>query len=99
MEEQQLEFRVLLVQISEQLSSVSREALHFIFGPIIPRQCRDDCTPSGTLQLLEFLFERGLISERRFDYLIRAFLHIGCGDVVDRLKGSSCLSAQRKFLK
>jgi hypothetical protein len=99
MEEQQLEFRVLLVQISEQLSSVSREALHFIFGPIVPRQCRDDCTPSGTLHLLEFLFERGLISEQRFDYLFQALLEIGCLDAVERLKGSSFLSAQRKLLK
>ncbi len=88
MEEQILEFRVLLVQLSNQLSDGNREDLHFIVGSLVPRKLRDDCTPSGTLHLLEFLFDRTLISDQHFDYLIHAFHEIGCCDAVERLKGS-----------
>jgi hypothetical protein len=90
MEEQIFEFRVLLIQLSNQLSDNNREEFHFIVGSIVPRKLRDDCTPSGTLHLLEFLFDRNLISNQHFDYLIHAFREISFYDAVERLEGSYC---------
>jgi len=90
MEEQIFEFRVLLIQLSNQLSDNNREEFHFIVGSIVPRKLRDDCTPSGTLHLLEFLFDRNLINNQHFDYLIHAFREIRFYDAVERLEGSYC---------
>jgi hypothetical protein len=90
MEEQTFGFRVLLIQLSNELSDDNRERLHFIIGSIVPRKLRDDCTPTGTLHLLECLFDRTLISDQHFDYLIYAFREIGCCDAVERLEGSYC---------
>jgi hypothetical protein len=90
MEEQILNFRVLLLQLSNQLSDGNREGFHFIVGSIAPRRLRDDCTPPGTLRLLEFLFDCALINEQRFDYLIHALREIGCHDAVERLEGLYC---------
>ncbi|CAF1145310.1 unnamed protein product [Adineta steineri] len=81
-----LDFRVLLIQLSNQLSNDNREGLHFVIGPMVPRKIRDDCTPTGTLHLLEFLFDRTLISDKNFDYLICAFRKISCYDAVERLQ-------------
>ncbi|CAF0840558.1 unnamed protein product [Adineta steineri] len=53
---------------------------------MVPRKIRDDCTPTGTLHLLEFLFDRTLISDKNFDYLICAFRKISCYDAVERLQ-------------
>ncbi|CAF1273868.1 unnamed protein product [Adineta steineri] len=86
MEVKTLDFRVLLIQLSNQLSNDSREGLHFVIGPMVPRKIRDDCTPTGTLHLLEFLFDRTLISDKNFDYLICAFRKISCYDAVERLQ-------------
>ena len=88
MEKQILKFRVLLLQLSNQLSDGNREGLHFIVGSIAPRKLRDNCTPSGTLHLLEFLFDCALINDQRFDYLINALREISCHDAVERLEGS-----------
>ncbi|UJR18267.1 hypothetical protein I4U23_005170 [Adineta vaga] len=86
MEEGVFEFRILLIQLFNQLSDNHREEFHFIVGSIVPRKLRDDCTPAGSLRLLEFLFDRTLISNHHFDYLIHVFHEIGFYDAVERLE-------------
>ncbi|CAF0982504.1 unnamed protein product [Adineta ricciae] len=80
-----MEFRSILIDISNQLSDANRHAFHFALGKVIPRKCRDDCTPDGTLRLLDCLFERGFIANENFDNLIHIFEQIQCFDIVEQL--------------
>ena len=90
MEEPIFDFRVLLIQLSNELSDENREKLHFIVDSIVPRKLRDDCTSTGTLHLFQCLFDRTLITDQHFDYLIHAFREIGFGEAVEKLEGSYC---------
>lgn len=81
-------FRGLLIKLQDELSETDRHRLHFLFGSIIPRRLRDDPSIAGTLNLLEVLFDRGLINDYDFDSLIQAFVEIQRYDIVKRLKGS-----------
>jgi hypothetical protein len=85
--DQRFDFRALLVKLQDCLSDNDRRRLHFIVGDTIPRYLRDDPTLGGTLSLLESLFDRAIISEQDFDYLIHAFNEIQCYEAVKRLKG------------
>ena len=84
---EQFDFRALLIKLQDCLSDNDRRRLHFIVGDTIPRHIRDDPTLSGTLTLLESLFDRAKISEQDFNYLIQAFREIHCYEGVKRLKG------------
>lgn len=85
--DEKFDFRVLLLKLQDYLSDDDRRRLHFILGDTIPRHLRDDPTLSGTLNLLESLFNQAKISEQDFDYLIRAFKEINCHKAVKRLQG------------
>ncbi len=85
--DEQFDFRALLIKLQDCLSDNDRRRLHFIVGDTIPRYLRDDSTLGGTLSLLESLFDRAIISEQDFDYLIHAFNEIQCYEAVKRLKG------------
>jgi len=85
--DQQFDFRALLIKLQDCLSDNDRRRLHFIVGDTIPRYLRDDPTLGGTLSLLESLFDRAIISEQDFDYLIQAFNEIHCYQGVKRLQG------------
>jgi hypothetical protein len=82
-----MEFRAFLIKLFNQLSDTDRRALHFSLGDQIPRQYRDDCTPSGSLHLLNSLFDQDLITEENFDYLINIFEQIKCFCASAQLKG------------
>ncbi|CAF3942035.1 unnamed protein product, partial [Rotaria sp. Silwood1] len=45
-----------------------------------------NCTPSGSLNLLDSLFDRNLITGQNFDYLINVFEQINCNDISEQLK-------------
>jgi hypothetical protein len=90
MEKQIFDFRVLLIQLSNELSDHSREELHFVVDSIVPRKLRDDCTPTGTLHLFQCLFDRTLITDQQCDYLIHVFREIDCCEAVEKLEGSYC---------
>ena len=92
---QEMDFRALLVKVQDSLSDGDRRRLHFLFGNVIPRQLRDDPSISGTLNVLESLFDRGLIDDHDFEYLTQAFRQIQCTDVVNRLEGSSTSPSAR----
>ncbi|CAF1103535.1 unnamed protein product [Rotaria sordida] len=81
-----MEFRSLLIKLFNQLTNNDRQALHFAVGNKVPRKDRDNCTPSGSLNLLDSLFDRNLITEQNFDYLINIFEQINCNDASEQLK-------------
>ena len=81
-----MDFRGFLINIFNQLSDDNRNALHFVVANRVTRRVRDDCTPTGSLQLLNSLFDQGLISEENFDYLINVFEKIQCYDISNQLK-------------
>ncbi len=85
--DQQFDFRALLLKLQDCLSDNDRRRLHFIVGDTIPRYLRDDPTLSGTLSLLESLFDQAKISDQDFDYLIYAFREIHFYEAVKRLQG------------
>lgn len=82
-----MEFRAFLIHLFNQLSDANRRALHFSVGNKVPRTDRDDCTTSGSLHLLDSLFDQNLITEQNFDYLINVFEQIRCNDIVEQLIG------------
>ncbi len=82
-----MEFRALLINLFNQLSDTDRQALHFFVGTKVSRKDRDDCTPHGSLRLLDSLFDRNIITEQNFDYLINIFEQINCYDAAEQLKG------------
>jgi hypothetical protein len=81
-----MEFRTVLENLFNQLSDTDRRALHFSLGNQIPHQYRDNCTPSGSLLLLDSLFDQNLITEENFDYLINIFEKINCCNASTQLK-------------
>ncbi|CAF3416770.1 unnamed protein product [Rotaria sp. Silwood1] len=81
-----MEFRALLINLFNQLADNDRQALHFVVGNKVPRKDRDNCTPSGSLNLLDSLFDRNLITGQNFDYLINVFEQINCNDISEQLK-------------
>ncbi|CAF1316463.1 unnamed protein product [Adineta ricciae] len=86
---QELHFRGLLLKLQDSLTDTDRCRLHFLFGNVIPRRLRDDPSIGGTLNLLESLFDRGLINDQDFDYLIQAFRQIQRHDIVQRLESQT----------
>ena len=81
-----MDFRSFLINIFNQLSDDNRKALHFLVVDGVTRRVRDDCTPAGSLQLLDSLFDHNVISEENFDYLINVFEKIKCYDISNQLK-------------
>lgn len=80
--------RAILLRIQDHLSDDDRKCLHFFLGSDVPRRIRDDPSLSGTLNLMESLFDQDKINERDFTFLINAFDEIRCVDAVKILRGS-----------
>ncbi|CAF0876077.1 unnamed protein product [Didymodactylos carnosus] len=96
--EQNKALRALLVKVNDHLSDYDRRRLHFLLTDIIPRRLRDDPTIGGTLDLLESLFDRAMISGQDFNYLITAFKEIECYDAEQRLREHQQLLQQSQTL-
>jgi hypothetical protein len=79
--------RSILLNLQYRLSDTDRERLHFYLKNDVPRQVGDDSTLSGTLRLMQSLFDQDKINERDFTLLIDAFKQIQCFDAVNLLKG------------
>ena len=79
--------REVLVKVQDCLSNDDRQRLHFFLGENVPRRIRDDTSLSGTLSLIESLFEQDKINEQDCTFLINAFRVIQCHDAVQLLKG------------
>jgi hypothetical protein len=80
--------RALILKLEENLSEKDRKRLHFFLGPDVPRRIRDDQSLSGTLNLMESLFDQDKINERDVTFLINAFDEIQCRDAVRLLRGN-----------
>ncbi|MCC7515638.1 MAG: hypothetical protein IT212_13190 [Bacteroidia bacterium] len=83
----QFDFRALLLKTQELLSDTDRIRLHFLLGDDVPKYLRDDPSLAGTLRVLETLFDRSIIDDQDYDYLIDAFTKIQCKDAAKRLQG------------
>ena len=80
--------RAIILKLQDTLSDNDRKRLHFFLGPDVPRRIRDDQSLSGTLSLMESLFDQDKINERDFTFLINAFDEIRCQDAVKLLRGN-----------
>jgi hypothetical protein len=88
--------RSIILKLQDRLSDNDRQRLHFFLGNDVPRVIRDNSTLSGTLNLMESLFDQDKISEKDFTFLIYAFHEIRCFDAVKLLKGILRFSIHRK---
>jgi len=79
--------RSILLNLQYRLSDNDRERLHFYLKNDVPRQVGDDSTLSGTLKLMQSLFDQDKINEKDFTLLIDAFKQIQCFDAVHLLNG------------
>ncbi|CAF5012293.1 unnamed protein product [Rotaria sp. Silwood1] len=89
--------RAILLKLQDRLSDNDRKRLHFFLGNDIPRRIRDDPSLSGTLSLMESLFDQDKISEYDFTFLINAFTEIQCIDAAKVLTGTLLIKAGQKF--
>jgi hypothetical protein len=80
--------RAIILKLQDRLSDNDRKRLHFFLGNDVPKRIRDDPSLSGTLQLVESLFDQDKINEQDFTFLIKAFDEIQCIDAAKLLKGS-----------
>jgi hypothetical protein len=88
--------RSIILKLQDRLSDNDRQRLHFFLGNDVPRVIRDNSTLSGTLNLMESLFDQDKINEKDFTFLIYAFDEIQCFDAVKLLKGTLPISIHRK---
>ena len=89
--------REILLNLHPRLSDNDRERLHFYLQNDVPRPLADDCSSTGTLKLIQSLFDQDKISEKDFTLLIDAFEKIQCCDAVNLLKGSICFFFQISY--
>ncbi|CAF1087076.1 unnamed protein product [Didymodactylos carnosus] len=86
MMDRDLHCRNILLKAQDRLSDNDRKKLYFLVGNIIPRALLDDQSTTGTLNLLEALFDRVKISVQDCSFLIDVFETIGCSDVANLLR-------------
>jgi hypothetical protein len=83
--------RAIILKLQDRLSNDDRKRLHFYLGNDVPRRIRDDPSLSGTLNLMDSLFDQDKINEQDFTLLINAFDEIRCIDAVKLLTGKVLL--------
>lgn len=81
--------REVLLHLLSRLTDYDRERLHFFLQNDVPRPLVDDCSSSGTLKLIQSLFDQDKIREENVILLIAAFEKIGCADAAQLLKSFS----------
>ena len=80
--------RSILLKLQDRLSDDDRKRLHFFLGNDVPRRIRDDPSLTGTLSLIESLFDQDKISEQDFTFLIKTFDEIQCKDAAQLLRSN-----------
>ena len=80
--------RSILLKLQDRLSDDDRKRLHFFLGNDVPRRIRDDPSLTGTLSLIESLFDQDKISEQDFTFLIKTFNEIQCKDAAQLLRSN-----------
>jgi hypothetical protein len=91
--------RTTILKLLDRLSDHDRQRLHFLLANDVPRPIRDNASTSGTLYLMESLFDQDKLSEENFTILIDAFKGIKCIEGLKILKGMyiSSLMIYRSF--
>lgn len=89
--------RSILLNLHYRLSDNDRERLHFYLHNDAPRSLIDDSSLSGTLKLIQSLFDQDKINEKDFTFLIKAFKQIQCFDAAKHLEGSFVISNFMSF--
>lgn len=79
--------RAIILQLQDRLTEDDRKRLHFFLGNHVPRRIQDDLSISGTLCLIESLFNQDKINEQDLTFLINAFNEIHCPDAAKLLQG------------
>ncbi|CAF0718852.1 unnamed protein product [Adineta steineri] len=80
-----IRLRSIIIKLQDCLSNDDRERLHFLLGDDVPRRLQDNTTLSGTLSIMQSLFDRNKISEQDFTFLINVFEEIPCPHAVNLL--------------
>jgi hypothetical protein len=93
----EFEFRIVLLRLHDGLSESDCKKLEFLLGEDIPRRIQDDPTISGTLDLIQQLFDQHKISDQNFTCLINVFEAIKCFNAAERLKSTCCLLVCQLF--
>ena len=91
------DLRGIIIKLQDHLTDEDRQRLHFFLGNDVPRRIRDEPTLSGTLSLMESLFDQDKINEQDFTFLIHAFEQIRCIDAVKLLRGKEILFSRNLF--
>jgi hypothetical protein len=81
-----IEFRVLLIDIVNTLSNNDYKRFTFVLGDILHRSKREDASLSSTLDAIEELFSQGKINGQQFSFLIDVFARIKCHSAAHRLR-------------
>ena len=81
------QLRTTILKLLDRLSDHDRQRLHFLLANDVPRPIRDNASTSGTLFLMESLFDQDKLSEENFTILIDAFKAIRCGEGLKILTG------------
>ena len=81
-----LHLRSILLNLHSRLTDNDRERLHFYLKNEVPRSLVDDSSLSGTLKLMQSLFDQDKINENDFTFLVNAFKQIQCFDAVELLR-------------
>ncbi|CAF1431739.1 unnamed protein product, partial [Adineta ricciae] len=78
--------RSTILSAIDRLNDNDLVCLHSCLGDDVPRRLRDDRTRSGTLKLIDSLFDRNKINNEYLTYLIQVFDQIQCYDAAKPLK-------------
>jgi hypothetical protein len=84
--------RSIILKLQDCLSDNDRQNLHFFLANDVPRRIIDDPSMTGTLNLMQSLFDQEKISEENFTFLIDVFREIKCVRAVKLLKGKFLFS-------
>ena len=84
--------RGVLLNLLSRLTDDDRKRLHRYLGNEVPARIRVDPTLSGTLKLIDSLFDQDKINEKEFTFLINALDEVQCIDAAKLLRGMSTSS-------
>ncbi|CAF1185341.1 unnamed protein product [Adineta steineri] len=65
--------RAIILKLQDRLNDDDRERLHFYLSNNVPRRIQDDPTLSGTLSLMDPLFDQDKVNEKDFTFLVDVF--------------------------
>ncbi|CAF1493090.1 unnamed protein product [Adineta ricciae] len=77
--------RTELTKILDNLSNDNRQRLYFLLSTDVPKYLCKDLTLTGTFQIVDYLFDNALITDRNYSYLIEALKRADCQSTANKL--------------